>query len=188
MKRRDGPQSYGYTPYEIRNVGAFVRLGWRGRAGELLRFFLDDRRPAVWNGWAEAIRGDPRERGFIGDMPHAWIGSDYVRSALEMFAYRREADEALVLAAGVPVAWLDGEGVAVRGLRTPYGRLSYSLRREGGRLTLDVSGDAPPGGFVLPWPYAEAPGRATLNGRRIAASARETRVAGPGRLVINLSR
>ena len=39
-------------------------------------------------------------------------------------------------AAGIPPAWLDGGGVAVKGLRTPYGPLSYSLdtRGLGGQL------------------------------------------------------
>ena len=67
-----------------------------------------------------------------------------------MFAYERESDHALVLADGIPEAWLQGEGIRVRGLRTPYGELSYRLRREatGYRLTVD-KGVAPPGGFVL---------------------------------------
>ena len=40
--RRDGTREWdAYTPYELRNVGAFVRLGWRERAHELLDCFLD---------------------------------------------------------------------------------------------------------------------------------------------------
>jgi hypothetical protein len=34
-----------YTAYEIRIIGAFVRLGKRDEANELLQFFLSDRRP-----------------------------------------------------------------------------------------------------------------------------------------------
>jgi hypothetical protein len=184
VERREGRSAWdAYTPYEIRNVGAFVRLGWRERAWELLDYFLDDRRPAAWNGWAEVVGRDAREPRFIGDMPHAWISSDYIRSALELFAYRREADEALVLAAGIPAAWLD-EGISVRGLRTSFGVLSYTLKREGERLVLDVAGDAPPGGFVLPWPFEDPPGRATFNGRRIRPRGAAHLIDGPGRLVI----
>jgi hypothetical protein len=182
VARREGPDTYGYTPYEIRNVGAFVRLGWRDRALELMRFFLDDRRPAAWNQWAEALRANPRESGFIGDMPHAWISSDYVRAALDLFAWRRERDEALVLAAGVPPEWLDGEGVGVAGLRTPYGELTYELRRAGNELVLDVAGGVPPGGFVLPWPLPGSPGRTTVDGRRAAWENGEIRLTRPGRL------
>jgi hypothetical protein len=182
VERRDGRRNWeAYTPYEIRNVGAFVRLGWRERAYELLDYFLKDRRPAAWNGWAEVVGRQLREHRFIGDMPHAWISSDYIRSALELFVYRRESDESLVLAAGVPSRWLD-EGIAVRGLRTPYGVISYTLKRENNYLMLEVEGDAPPGGFVLPWPYAEAPGPATFDGRRIRAHNGEHRIARSGRL------
>ena len=35
-----------YTPYEMRNVGTFVRLGWRERAHELLEFFHGRSPPA----------------------------------------------------------------------------------------------------------------------------------------------
>lgn len=187
VERREGRRAWeAYTPYEIRNVGAFIRLGWRERAWELLEYFFNDRRPEAWNGWAEVVGRAPRERRFIGDMPHAWISSDYIRSALELFAYRREADEALVLAAGVPTSWLTEEGVAVRNLRTAYGTLSYTLRREGGALVLDVSGDVPPGGFVLPWPYAEAPGAATFNGRRARSTGRDFVLRGEGRLSVRI--
>ena len=99
-------------------------------------------------------------------MPHGWVGSDFIRSALDLFAYERKGDRALVLAAGVPTEWLVGGGIGIENLRTAYGRLSYGLRREGRRLVLTVaSGLRPPrGGLVFRWPDAGAPGRAFLNG------------------------
>ena len=46
VDRRDGRTPWeDYTPYELRTVGTFVRLGWRERAQELLDFFFADRRP-----------------------------------------------------------------------------------------------------------------------------------------------
>ncbi len=59
--RRDGARAWdGYTPYELRNVGAFVRLGWRERARELLEFFFATRRP---DGLEPVARGGvPRAR------------------------------------------------------------------------------------------------------------------------------
>ena len=56
-----------------------------------------------------------------------------------------------MLGAGVPDAWLADGGVTVERLRTPYGRLSYRLGAEGGRLRLTyrLDGRAPPGGLVL---------------------------------------
>jgi hypothetical protein len=148
-----------YTPYELRVVGAFVRLGQRDRALAALDFFFSDRRPPAWNGWAEVVGRDLREPRFIGDMPHAWISSDYIRSALDLFAYERDGDQALVLAAGVPSAWLaTPEGVGVTGLRTAHGPLSYRFRREGDIHVLTIEpGAAPPGGFVLQWPQGETP-------------------------------
>ena len=150
VQRRDGQREWkDYTPYELRVIGTFVRLGWRERAHEALDFFMQDRQPAGWNQWAEVVSKNPRRPFFVGDLPHAWVASDYVRSVLDMFAYERD-DGALVLAEGVPDAWLAGEGIHVRGLRTPHGPLSYSLSREGDAYRLRVQqGVAPPGGFVL---------------------------------------
>ena len=99
----------------MRNVGTFVRLGWRERAHELLDFFMADRRPAAWNQWAEVVGRDPREPRFVGDMPHGWVASDYIRSVLDLFAYERDGDHALVLAAGVPPAGSTATGIAVEG-------------------------------------------------------------------------
>ncbi|WP_144899248.1 discoidin domain-containing protein [Luteimonas cucumeris] len=167
-QRRDGRKQWdAYTPYEWRNVGAFVRLGWRERAQKAVDFFFADREPAAWNQWAEVVARERRKPFFVGDLPHAWVASDFVRSALDMFAYVREIDDSIVLAAGVPVDWLDGEGIAIRGLRTAHGLLGYSLRRENGVLKLDIAEglELPDGGLVLPWPYPGKPGAATINGQ-----------------------
>ncbi|HSQ04501.1 MAG TPA: discoidin domain-containing protein, partial [Burkholderiales bacterium] len=166
VARRDGAPWDVYTPYELRNVSAFVRLGWRERVRGLLEFFLSDRRPAAWNQWAEVVGRNAREPRFIGDMPHAWVASDFIRAAIDLFAYERTADRALIIAAGVPVEWLDGGGVTLENLRTPYGALSYTLRLEGRHLRLSVgqTSAVPPGGIILCWPYAGAPGATTING------------------------
>ena len=155
--RRDGKRAWDdYTPYELRTVATFVRLGWRDRVGALLDFFFADRRPAAWNQWAEVVGHDPRKPRFVGDMPHAWIASDYVRSALDLFAYDRASDGAMVLGAGIPAAWLDGEGVTIHDLRTTYGRLGYTLKAKGKRVTLTLTQPiAPPGGLVLSLPNGE---------------------------------
>ena len=135
----------------MRTVGTFVRLGWRDRAHELLDFFIKDRQPVGWNQWAEVVAREPRKPFFLGDVPHAWVASDYVRSVLDMFAYERESDKALVIGAGIPDAWLDGEGVSVVGLRTSYGLLDYSISRRDGVLHVVVGSGLrlPEGGIVL---------------------------------------
>jgi len=163
-----------YTPYELRNVGALVRLGQPERAQELLKFFLRDRRPLAWNQWAEVVGANPREPRFIGDMPHAWVASDYLRSVLDMLAYEREADGALVLGAGLGAEWMSS-GVTVKNLSTPHGRLSYQLAPSGGGYVLELaSGIAPPrGGVRFAWPLAGLLPRASHDGGELVWMGRE---------------
>src|SRR5690606_32885843 len=165
VARRDGALDWkDYTSYEWRNVAVFVRLGWRGRAQAAVEYFFADRAPPAWNQWREVVSRTPRKPFFLGDLPHAWVASDCVRSALDMFAYARERDDSLVLAAGVPAGWLEGDGVGISGLRTASGTLAYRLRRDGDGLLLEVDDTGlqlPPGGLVLPWPLDGEPGGTT---------------------------
>lgn len=191
VARRDGRKAWDdYTPYEVRNVSAMIRLGHRERVDPMLDFFFADRRPAPWNGWAEVIGKDPRAVRFIGDMPHTWISSDFIRAALDMFAYERAADGALVVGAGLSDAYLAGHGSSVRGLRTPYGRLDLALRATTRQLSVTVGGPArPPGGFVLAWPWKTKPGVARVDGRRVAFRGNVLAVAVTGRpITINVAR
>ncbi|MDP3369142.1 MAG: discoidin domain-containing protein [Brevundimonas sp.] len=184
--RLENRQSWvDYTPYELRNVGALVRLGRREAALRALNFYFADMRPAAWNGWAEVVGRDEREPRFIGDMPHAWISSDYIRSTLDLLVYERDRDHALVLADGVPTAWLEGEGVGVAGVRTAYGPLTYRLRRDGGGYLLTLDGRvAPPGGFVIRWPTgATAPARVRIDGRAASWNGSELAIPAGARRV-----
>jgi hypothetical protein len=150
-QRANGQRAWkDYTPYELRTIGTFVRLGWTDRAHAALDFFFDDQQPRAWNQWGEVVSHTPRKPFFLGDLPHAWVASDYVRSALDLFAYER--GDQIVLAAGIPEKWMEGEGVAIDGLRTPGGPLAYSLRANTTTVRLDISkGTPPPGGFVFTW-------------------------------------
>jgi hypothetical protein len=139
-----------YTPYEIRIIGALVRLGRREAAHELARFFLAERRPPAWNQWPEIAWRDPRTPGHQGDLPHSWIGAEYVLVFRDLFAFECEADRSLVVAAGIPEDWLAAGEVAVSRLPTWYGRLDLRLRRvTDGALHLSLGGAhrLPPGGF-----------------------------------------
>jgi hypothetical protein len=142
-----------YTPYELRSVGALARLGRSDRAHAMLDFFFRDRRPAAWNQWAEIVRPGYRERGFIGDLPHAWVASDYIRSVLDLFAYEREADASIVVGAGWKPQWL-AQGLELRGLSTVYGVLDYRLERtdNGWRFTQARALPEARGGLQLQWP------------------------------------
>jgi hypothetical protein len=179
-KRANGKREWkDYTPYEWRNVAAFVRLGWRERANAAVDFFFGHRTPQPWNQWAEVVSHTPRKPFFVGDLPHAWVGSDFVRTALDMFVYAREDDDSLVLAAGIPAAWLDGTGIALSGLRTPGGQLSYTLKRDAGQLQLEVPATGfklPKGGLVLQWPYASVPGKTLVDGKPAKWNGNELRI------------
>jgi hypothetical protein len=158
-----------YTPYEIRIIGALVRLGERQSAYELAEFFLSDRRPQSWQQWPEIAWRDPKTPGHLGDLPHSWISAEYMLSFLSMLAFERESDHALVIAAGIPEAWLT-EGIAVRELPTYYGKLSYTLRKEGAdRLCVSISGDlaVPPGNIVVRPPLPAPLAQVEVNGERI---------------------
>ena len=167
--RRSGTVAWtNYTPYEMRIIGALVRLGQRQEALELLEFFVADRRPLPWNQWPEIVWHDPKSPAHIGDLPHAWISAEYLLAVLSLFAFEREADQALVIAAGVAEAWLpDGAAVSVQGLLTYYGPLSYTLRREGPstlRLTLTGTPTMPPGGIIAKPPLPGPLRRVEING------------------------
>ena len=139
-----------YTPYEMRIIGALVRRGDRTRALTLIDRFMRDRRPAAWNQWAEVVGTDPRKPRFLGDMPHSWIASDFIRSVLDAIAYDRE-DGALVVGAGVPLSWLP---LHVGPLPTYHGTIDIQMRRDGDRAVIDLTGDArPPNGFVIVSPF-----------------------------------
>jgi hypothetical protein len=178
--RLEGREWEAYTPYEWRTVGTFVRLGWKERAHEALGLFFSHQRPAAWNHWAEVVFRDPRTPRFIGDMPHTWVGSDFIRSVLDLFAYERASDGALVVGAGVPAAWVEeAPGVELAGLHTEYGPLSLRMRAEGSTVRVRVGGGlrVPPGGIVLRSPLAKPLRRATVNGRPV-------RIARPGEITL----
>jgi F5/8 type C domain len=128
-KRSGEVVSQNYTPYEIRIIGALVRLGRRDAALELLRFFMSDRRPRPWNQWPEISWRDPKAPAHLGDLPHTWIAAEYVLAVRSLFAYERESDGSLIIAAGLAPEWLEGAGVRVNEMPTLFGSLSYSLRR-----------------------------------------------------------
>ncbi len=140
-----------YTAYEIRIIGAFVRLGKRDEAHELLNVFLADRRPREWNQWPEITWRDPLSPGHLGDVPHTWIAAEYMLALISMVASEREATEKLVLASGLPWSWISQEqGFSVRGLMTRFGRLDFQIavkETQCVEFTIGGSLSMPPGGL-----------------------------------------
>jgi hypothetical protein len=168
-----------YTPYELRTVGTHVQLGQRARAHELLDFFFKDQRPAAWHQWAEVVYRDPKSPRFIGDMPHTWVGSDYIRSFLDMLAFERESDSSLVIGAGVRDDWVNQDpGVRVANLSTQYGPLNYDMRASGSVVTVNLRAGIrmPPGGIVVWSPLEQPILSAWIDGVPTAVKGAEVRV------------
>ena len=163
-KRSGALESPNYTPYEIRIIGALVRLGRRDAALELLQFFLSDRRPPPWNQWPEIAWRDPRAPAHLGDLPHTWVAAEYVLAVRSLFAYEREANQTLVLAAGLAPDWITGSGVRVNRMPTLYGSLSYALRRlDSTTLRFEIGGGIT-GRMVLRPPMPAPLRSVTING------------------------
>jgi hypothetical protein len=170
-----------YTPYENRLIGSFILLDQPERAHELIAFFLQDQLPPGWYQWAEVVWKDRRTPRFIGDMPHTWVGSDFINAIRTMFVYEDEADQALVLGAGLYQDWIDAPGgMSVEHLPTYYGEVSYAIKRDGSRYTFSITGEVrlPANGVkIRNFNGARPPRSVTVNG--VASrdfTAREIRV------------
>ncbi len=184
-ERRSGAvPAPNYTPYEIRIIGALVRLGWREPALELLRFFLSDRRPLAWNQWPEIVWRDPRAPAHLGDLPHTWVAAEYILAVRSLFAYERETDRSLVLAAGLAPEWIQGAGVRVDSMPTLYGALSYSLSRIDARtLRFDIAAGV--SAQLVLRPPLQAPLRSvTVNGSEWQGYERDAVSIPPGAAVV----
>jgi hypothetical protein len=179
-----------YTPYEWRVVGALVRLGERRRAHEVMDWFMEHQRPAAWNHWAEVVYRDPLAAHFIGDMPHTWVGSDFIRSIADMFAY--DDEDGLHIGAGIAAQWMaaPADTVVVSGLRTPHGPIGYQVFRGGANAVhfkFDVAPDVRRPQFIIHSVYDDRPIRsARADGRSVPHTAREIRLSTlPRALVVN---
>src|SRR5262249_51031916 len=136
-------------------------LGWRERALALLDRFVADQRPCGWRQWPEISWLDRRAPRFLGDLPHGWVASTFVRTVRRLIVWER-GNGALVVGAGVPESGVREEpGVRPRGMATRYGPLDLAMRGEpDGRVRVTFGpGLRPPRGLVL-----ESPGSRPLRG------------------------
>ena len=85
-----------YSPYDLRNLNAFVSLGRYDDAFRLLSVMLASRRPRGWRGWAEVVWSDMRAPEYIGDMPHTWIGAEF-STAIRRMLLRENGGDARTL-------------------------------------------------------------------------------------------
>jgi hypothetical protein len=185
VRKRDMPDAlYAYTPYEMRNVLAYVALDRPRDADELLVRLMSDRRPREWQMFAEVVYSDPRHAIYLGDMPHTWIGSEYARALFGMLMH--EGDDRLQLLPGTPPSWVAGEGLKVSDLPTAYGKLSMSARRTDSELRVELGKGLRSGtALELSWPSRQRPVRVLVDGQvRSDYDAESIRIARPFRTLI----
>lgn len=131
-----------FTPYVLRNLNAFVSLGRLDDAFRLLALMLECRRPENWRQWAEVVWSPLRAPQYIGDMPHTWIGAEFVAAIRRMLL--RENGDVLELFRGAPEHWWDGDGITLRRLPTAFGVVDLRARRTKSRATIELASAGPP--------------------------------------------
>ena len=160
---------YRFTPYELRSVPALLYMGQKERALSLLRFMLKCRRPLAWNHLAEVVHSDYRFPTYIGDMPHTWVGAEYINGVRSLFVY--EKDNSLILGHGIDEHWLTRkEGISVKNMPTYYGDINYTVKKNKRVLKIKVWGAnviAPLDGFIFKLPLEEEVKEVDLNGRTL---------------------
>jgi hypothetical protein len=170
--RRDNKIEWtAFTPYENRLIGSFIFLDEPDRAHELIKFFLDDQKPKVWNEWAEVVWRKERNSGYIGDMPHTWVGSDFINAVRSMFVYESatggEYDSSLVIGSALYQDWIESPtGMSIENIPTYYGELSYLIKKKENTYTVKFYGDItlPPGGLVIKnFPVDKTPSSVAVN-------------------------
>jgi hypothetical protein len=155
---------YVYTPYEFRNVPTFVHLDEPLLAEELLNRLQADHRPPGWQVFAEVVRAPMRSVFYLGDMPHTWVGAEYVRAVIAMLLH--EADGRLDLLPGVPPDWVTGKGLSIDRLPTAFGELSMSARQDESTLRIELAPTLTPlTELGVSWPTRKRPKSVTVDGK-----------------------
>lgn len=150
-----------FVPYAIRDLNAFVSQGRFEDAFDLLALALDCRRPTNWRHWAEVVWSPPRTPRYIGDMPHTWVGAEFVAAIRRMLV--RENGATLELLRAVPDAWWEGEGIRLQKLPTRFGLIDLAASRANFTVTIEllVVG-SPPDRVTIRYPAVR---RALADGR-----------------------
>ena len=140
----------------------FVHLDEPLLAEELLNRLRADRRPSGWQVFAEVVRSPMRSVFYLGDMPHTWVGAEYVRAVIGMLMH--EGDGRLDLLPGVPPDWVTGKGLSIEGLPTAFGELSMSAQQDESALRIRLAPTLNPSTGSRELADAQAP--EVGNGRR----------------------
>ena len=163
LRRETSEQAYGYTPYEMRNVMALVRLNKPREAYRLLQSLLRDSRPQSWNQFAEVVHSDPRLAAYIGDMPHTWVGADYVNTIFGMLFFAEGST--LNLLQGAPENWIQGSGIELKQVPTIFGNLDMEANGGSQSLTVTLGGNIHrETDIVVWWPSRVQPKSVIIDG------------------------
>ena len=155
------PTGWRYFPLARAHQGLLA--GNRAAGWATLEKHLDHPQMQGWYAFDEGGRSGPGGWGHVRTtwdpsvaMPHGWAVAELHLLLRDCLAF--EDGERLVLLAGVPEAWFTAaEGMAVEGLPTHFGDVSFSWKPAAGGGRLGLGGKAaPPGGFDLRLP--ELPG------------------------------
>jgi hypothetical protein len=117
--------------------------------------------------WPEVVHSRERHPGYIGDMPHTWIGSEYVRAIFGMLM--REEGDTLVLLPGVTDSWLRGEGIRVGALPTAFGTMRLHASGNASALKLSLAGIRGGTPVHVKWPTRTRPMSVRIDGRAVTA-------------------
>lgn len=170
--RKSGQISWiNFTPYENRIIGSFIMLNQSEKAHELIDYFMGQQRPRGWYHWAEVVWNSYRTPAFIGDMPHTWVGSDFVNSFRNIFVYENPQNSNVCIGAGLKQEWIDSQqGIKIENLPTYHGTLSYSINRDNDHYSIKIWGNIklPKNGICLKnFNAPKVPERITVNGVEI---------------------
>ena len=122
-----------YSPYDLRNLNAFVSLGRYDDAFRLLSVLLASRRPRGWRGWAEVVWSDVqglRNTSATCRTP----GSE--RNSLRYSADVAEGKRRQPRTLRSPRCWWTGEGITLNDLPTAFGVANLTAHGSG-RATVD---------------------------------------------------
>jgi hypothetical protein len=139
----------GINPYLTLHVAQVLLRAGDPRATELIATVAELASPT--GQWPEAIH--PRTGGgCMGDGQHVWAAAEWILALRNCFV--REEGDGLVLAGGIPEAWLAGGGdVSFGPTPTPFGPLTVAVRRNSAGVEVSWAGDwrgaAPP--IVVRW-------------------------------------
>lgn len=151
-----------FTPYEIRNINSYLLLNQKNRAFKLLNFMLRYQRPSNWNHWAEVVWRDSTFPGYIGDMPHTWVGSDFINAFRNMFLYEDEVDSSLKILMGFSESFLNQQNYfELKNFRSIFGSLNLKVQKVNEKqFNIDLSGEMNLNGWKI---YIYNPGSKNLS-------------------------